>query len=99
MEELQELISIVTKYKLRNVEVIGNVATTDSKYQEFYDIINSGKITDDESAAAHYGLKPTDKKYRRLKQGLKSRLGNMLFLTDSEHSGMSDYQKKKNKRN
>lgn len=95
MEELQELISIVTKYKLRNVEIIGNVAATDSKYQEFYDLINSGKVVDDESAAAHYGLKPTDKKYRRLKQGLKSRLGNMLFLTDGDHPNMSEFRKKK----
>ncbi|MGK0365599.1 MAG: hypothetical protein ACI85O_002665 [Saprospiraceae bacterium] len=95
MEELQELISIVTKYKLRSVEVIGNVATTDSKYQEFYDLINSEKVRDDESAAAYYGLQPTDKKYRRLKQGLKSRLGNMLFLTDGDHPDMSEFQKKK----
>ena len=94
MEELQELIEIVNKYKLRSIEVIGNVAETDSKYQEFYDLLHSDAVKNDEEAAAHYNLKPTDKNYRRLKNGLKSRMGNMLFLIDLEHKDFTDYQKK-----
>lgn len=95
MQELQELIEIVNKYKLRNVEVIGNVARTDSKYQEFYDLIHSETVNTDEEAAAHYNLKPTDKSYRRLKNELKHRMGNMLFLIDLEHPGFTEYQKKR----
>lgn len=84
MEELQELTYILTKYKTRSIEIIGDESRQyDSKIYKLYEAIQKGEVhTDEEAALFIYGEKVISSKYRNLKHELKRRLLNTVFFTD-----------------
>ena len=45
MEEIQELVYILTKYKVRTIEIIGDESRQyDSKLYQFYEAVQKGEI-------------------------------------------------------
>ena len=97
MRDLQELVSVVNRYKTRKIEIIGNVAKsgkTENIYQEFYKLLCAGKFSSDEEAANYFGYKnPSDKGFRRLKSGLQKRIVNSAMFIDQDSQFDSERHK------
>ncbi len=97
MNTLKELASIVTRYKVKSIQVIGNsrAKSTDqesNRYQNFYEAITTKQFTTEEEAAALFKLTPNDRAFKRLKNGLKKRLVNTLFFIDVNRSDFNGIQ-------
>lgn len=96
MKDLLELTQIVTKRKLKSVELINqpDKGKEQSKIQEFYDLITDGKLQSDEEAAQLlYGSDKLTPSYQKLRNSLKNRLINGLFLIDLKQASYKDRQK------
>lgn len=86
MEVLRDLLSIVTRNKLKHLRVIGqsSVNTQENKLDELYEYLISRKgCSDFDAAQLAYQSEPSDARYRKLKTTLTYRLVDLLFLIDS----------------
>ena len=85
MEELQELAYILTKYKTRSIEIIGDDSKQyESKLYHLYQAIQTGEVkTDSQAVKAIYGEEKISVKYRNLKYELKKRLLNTILFIDT----------------
>ena len=95
MQELRELINVVSKHKVKQIEVIGNdFPANDSKFRQLYDIVHNGDVnTDIEAASLLYPQNNNSKdSYSKLKNRLKSRLINTLFFIDINQPQFTDIQ-------
>ncbi len=100
MEELKELIYILDRYVIRDINVITNPdkkkTKEESRYWEFYLGIQKDRWKADEDASKHFGYQTKgDKGYRRLKEGLKERLLNSAFFVEINIEGQTEYQRKR----
>lgn len=95
METLKKIITIITKNRVKNIEIIGNKAAKSSKINEFYHGIQSGKFNTDEDAASYfYGSPSTNNpNYKKLKKRLQKRLINTIFFIDVNQPGFGDIQR------
>lgn len=95
MKDLIDLTQIITRTKLRSVELIGNdTGEGTSKLQEFYDLVSEGSFADDDEAAGHfYGKGKSHPGYQKLRKTLKDRLVNSLFVIDLKQASYTDRQK------
>lgn len=93
MEELKELIKIVSKVKVQQIEIIGHDASNKSvKSQALYDGIASSQFdTDEEAALAIYGPNYKKDTYRKLKKHLENKLLNTLFFIDVSEEDESTF--------
>ena len=83
MRDLIDLIQIVTKPKLRAVELLSGTKKDTSRLQEFYDLIANGQLKSDEEAAkVLYNEDKQSPVYKKLRKNLKDRLVNALFVID-----------------
>jgi len=84
MKELKELTYILTKHKVRSIEIIGSdLKQYDSKLYQLYEAIRKGEVeTDADAAQLIYGKEGLSSKYRNLKHNLKNRLLNTIFFID-----------------
>lgn len=83
MDDLQELIHIINRNKVKHIAVIGNARSGHSKVQEFYQLISDGSLVNDEAAARYfYNAGPRNRKYLDLKKRLKDRLYNTALFID-----------------
>ncbi|MFN4080870.1 MAG: hypothetical protein ACK4NS_08205 [Saprospiraceae bacterium] len=83
MDNILELISIVTKNKLKGVVDWGLIKRSDTDVARLYDILATGKAQDDESAmAALFGEQPNKVKYSRIKKSLEEYLLKMILVID-----------------
>ncbi len=85
MKSLLELVDLVTRYKRRQIEILGYHEKATSNYESFYDLIAKGKIrTDDEAAAKLFGKGKTAKykEYLNFKANFLRRLVNAVFFID-----------------
>lgn len=91
-----ELARIVTKRKLKSVELL-NFSEEDaegSKLSEFYHLLQDGQILDEEDAAQQlYGADKQSPAYQKLRNTLKNRLMNSLFVIDLKQASYKDRQK------
>lgn len=80
MQELRELVSIITKGKLKALERQGGILRWDAKIQALYQLVAEGKVATDEEARSE--LFPKEKSvtpYNRTKTQLKTFLLDKLF--------------------
>jgi len=80
MQELRELVSIITKGKLKALERQGGILRWDAKTQALYQLVAEGKVATDEEARSE--LFPKEKSvtpYNRTKTQLKTFLLDKLF--------------------
>jgi hypothetical protein len=56
MKALQELVNLVTRYKRRQIEILGYNEDSTSRYEIFYERIENGKFSSDDEAAAFFFL-------------------------------------------
>ncbi|MCB0641091.1 MAG: hypothetical protein KDC44_05600, partial [Phaeodactylibacter sp.] len=96
MKNLIEISRIVTKKKVRKIEIFDDhsLKHKNSKFNEFYEALMAGKFKNDRDAAAFlYGCSPTDDKYRQLKSRFRKRLLNTLFFLDINLPSTSNYDR------
>ena len=96
MKNLLEISKIVTKKKVRKIEIFDDhsLKHKNSKFNEFYEALMAGKFKNDRDAASFlYGCSPTDDKYRQLKSRFKKRLLNTLFFLDINLPSTSNYDR------
>jgi hypothetical protein len=96
MKNLIEISRIVTKKKVRKIEIFDDAAlkAKNSKFNEFYDALMSGKLRNDRDASTLlYNCQPTDDKYRQLKSRFRKRLLNTLFFLDVNVPNTANYER------
>ncbi|MCC6724260.1 MAG: hypothetical protein IT258_07080 [Saprospiraceae bacterium] len=95
MFALQELIHLVTKYKRKEVKVLGYNPDANDRYEIFYNLLAEGKLNTDDEAARHFF--GTDKagsyiEYRNLRNSFFKRLVNTFFFIDVKKAEFNDAQ-------
>ena len=95
MEFVKELVQVIKKYSLKEVDIISNDKQHSfSKIGKFYQGVKEGVINSDDDAIAHlYGQQDAIVSYKKLKYRLKERLVNSLFLIDLNQSNFTNIQK------
>jgi hypothetical protein len=96
MKNLIEIAKIVTKKKVRKIEIFddNSLKNKASKFNEFYEALLSNKFRNDRDAATFlYDCSPTDDKYRQLKSRFRKRLLNTLFFLDVNLPDTSGYDR------
>jgi hypothetical protein len=96
MKNLFEISKVVTKRKIRKIEIFDDYALRNkkSKFNEFYEALRDGKFKNDREAAdLLYGCQPTDPKYRQLKSRFRKRLLNTLFFLDINLPKAANYDR------
>ncbi len=94
MEILREMVQVLTKYKTKQIEVLGNPTDNPSKVHEFYEAIANGTFKTDEEAAAHFfDGDVRNQSYKNLKSRLKNRLVNTVFFIEANDSMFNEYEK------
>ena len=96
MKNLIEISKIVTKKKVRKIEIFDDhsLKHKNSKFNEFYEALMAGKFKNDRDAASFlYSCSPTDDKYRQLKSRFRKRLLNTLFFLDINLPATSSYDR------
>ena len=96
MKNLIEISRIVTKKKVRKIEIFDDhtLKHKNSKFNEFYEALMVGKFKNDRDAASFlYSTSPTDDKYRQLKSRFRKRLLNTLFFLDVNLPATSGYDR------
>jgi hypothetical protein len=84
MKELLELVHIVNRNKVKNIEVLDNPDPSKSLVNKLYDEISNGKVKSDEEAAAYiYDSTPADRRYKELKNRLVEKLYNTVLFIDT----------------
>lgn len=96
MKELNDLVYLITSYKVQEVNVITNpkrqkVSASDQRYWDFYQRIQKNRYKTDEEAAAAVGMNASDKAFQRLKNGLKDRLLSTMFFIDMDSEFDCEY--------
>jgi hypothetical protein len=98
MKELKDLAYVLTRYAVREVDVITNPdrkpTKTDNRYWEFYTGLREGRWQNDEEAARHFGMEPTDKSYNRLKNELKRRMRDTVLFIDPDATELTEYSRR-----
>lgn len=96
MKNLIEISKIVTKKKIRKIEIFDDhyLENRSSKFNEFYEALTQGRFKNDRDAAAFlYDSTPKDDKYRQLKSRFRKRLLNTLFFLDVNRPSASNYDR------
>jgi tetratricopeptide (TPR) repeat protein len=91
LDDLIALVSIVSKQKVKQIEIISENAKLSKRTKELYEGIRSGLIKSDSDAVQIlYNQFSVDSKYRKLKGRLKNKLINTLFFIDVQKFSRSD---------
>lgn len=96
MKNLVEIAGIVTKKKVRKIEIFDDYSLKNksSKFNEFYEALLAGRFKNDRDASMFlYNCQPTDDKYRQLKSRFRKRLLNTLFFLDVNMPSASNYDR------
>ncbi|MCB0506709.1 MAG: hypothetical protein KDD21_00270 [Bacteroidetes bacterium] len=101
MEQLIELVNIINKRKLSQVEILDKslISRKDTLFSKLYDGIANGEILTDKDAVHYlYNSNGDDKKdnaaFRKLKSRFKTRLLNTLYFIDVNNSSSNENSRK-----
>ncbi len=96
MKNLIEIARLITKQKIRKIEIIDEqyLENTDRKFHQFYEGLTNNRFRNDRDAAKHlYNRTPGAAKYRQLKSRFRKRLLNTLFFIDFSKQAASNYER------
>lgn len=96
MKNLLEIARVVTKRKVRKIEIFDDhsLRNNKSKFNQFYEALRDNKFKNDREAASNlYKCSPTDPKYRQLKSRFRKRLLNTLFFLDINMPKAANYDR------
>lgn len=93
-EVLRDLVRIITRNKVKQIEVLGNPGQEGSRTEEFYDAISKERLTSDEEAAKYFfGTTEKDPNYRKLRNKLIRQLINTSFFIDVQQPMFNERSK------
>ncbi|HNY54277.1 MAG TPA: hypothetical protein PKI86_01565, partial [Chitinophagales bacterium] len=88
MDALKELVKIVNRKRLSKIDVFDKTFLNQNNsnlYYKLYEGLESGKITDDVSAAKYlYDSEDKDAKFRKLKSRFKNKILKSVLLFDAD---------------
>lgn len=90
MDTLRQLTELVTKNKLKSIELLDTSKTPKSLLTQLYEGIADGQFADDQEAADFFYPDKNPALYRKLKNKLRRRLVNALLLIDVKKASYSD---------
>ena len=95
MEELKSLIDIISRNKVKQIEIISGDMSSNFNWQKlYYGIVNEQFLCDEDAEDFFYRDQKNKSKYfKRLKRNLKERLLNTLFFIDINQPSFTDLQK------
>ena len=97
MEDIKELINIINKRKLSQIEILDKslISRKDTLFSKFYHSVANDKIqTDREAIQFLYGTELNNSNYRKLKSRFKNRLLNTLYFLDINNNSSTNLNKK-----
>jgi mRNA-degrading endonuclease HigB of HigAB toxin-antitoxin module len=90
-DALQEFAHIITKNKIKNIEVLGNDNKSETKVSAFYDGLSDRKWKNEEDVITNFFDKNSDKQpYNKLKNRLIQQLINTSFFVDANAPQFSE---------
>lgn len=88
MEVLKELVKVLNRKRISKIDVFDKTFLSQGNsnlYYKLYEGLESGKITDDASAAQYlYGSSEKDAKYRKLKSRFRTKLLRTVLMFDTD---------------
>ncbi|PHN00980.1 hypothetical protein [Flavilitoribacter nigricans] len=95
IEEINSLISVISKNKVKQIEIIGNGEHSTSQVQQLYELLVNEEIKTDEEGREFFfdGAVNQILYFNRLKRKLRSRLYNTLFFIDVNRSTFNEIQR------
>jgi tetratricopeptide (TPR) repeat protein len=93
MKDLISLVEVVSKNKIKEIEVIGSANHKETNVQKLYSGIHNGSIISDQDVIDNFfpNNKNANLYSSRLKGQLKERLINTLFFIDLNQNNFNDY--------
>jgi len=93
MEDILALCEVVSKQKIKHIEVLGQNHDPNKLTNKLYDAICSGSVKSEEDAIEFlYGDKKHKKKFQDVKRRLRKILINSMFFIDIHKYHKSDYE-------
>lgn len=90
-EVLKDLVRIITRNKVKQIEVLGNPGQEGSRTEALYDGIRKEQFQSDHEAALHFfGTDEKDANYRKLRNKLIRQLINTSFFIDVQQPLFSE---------
>lgn len=90
-EVLKDLVRIITRNKVKQIEVLGNPGQEGSRTEELYDAIAKERFASDDEVARHFfGTNEKDPNYRKLRNRLIRQLINTAFFIDVQQPMFSE---------
>ncbi len=94
MENLQELVNLISLHKVKNISLVGKQNGRNDKLNQFYESLHNGEVTtDDEAAALFYDSNASNINYKKLKYRLQTRLLNTIFFIDTNQPSFNAFKK------
>jgi hypothetical protein len=82
-DALKDLISVITRNKVKQIEVLGNPGQEENRTEQLYDGISKGKFaSDDDAAKFFFKTDAKDPNYKKLRNRLVRQLINTSFFVD-----------------
>ena len=93
-EDLQGLADLISRNKVKNIQVIGNPNAPNTKFEQFYQGLVNHEWAKEEEAEIHfYGPQKNKAAFDKLKSRLHDRMINTLFFIDVNQPNFTDSQK------
>ncbi|MBL7782937.1 MAG: hypothetical protein JNM22_17035 [Saprospiraceae bacterium] len=94
MDTLQEIVHLLDRYKVRQIEVLTNTSDgKENRYFECYTGMRDGRWNSDEEMAEYFGFQPGSKAFTRFRNEVKKRLQNSLLFIDTSLPEFNDYNR------
>ena len=96
MKNLKEISKLITKQKIRKIEVFDEkyLDEGDGKFHQLFEGLQNNRFRNDREAAKQlYNCSPSEAKYRQLKSRFRRRLLNTLFFIDASKKVVSNYER------
>jgi hypothetical protein len=99
MDTLREVIHVLDRYKVREIDVLtntqknGSAKQKENRYFELYIGLREGRWETEEEMAAHFGMEFGSRKFNRFKNETKKRLYNSILFIDTSLPDFNDYNR------
>jgi len=92
---LKDLVQVITRNKVKQIEVLGNPGNEGSRVEEFYQLLSDGQLKTEEEAVQFFFKTDNvkDKNYRKLRNRLIRQLINTSFFVDINQPMFDDRTK------
>jgi predicted house-cleaning noncanonical NTP pyrophosphatase (MazG superfamily) len=90
MERLRELVKVINRLKVNQINVIGNYRIRETMSDEFYEKICNDEFKNDDEAAQHFFNTGSDNRnYKLLKKRFEANLLNTVFFIDAKQNNFT----------